>query len=247
VLTSNNRIRTLDAIHDLGLKVHAWRQNFFQVIPYSMGLACCYDFRRVASVEDTEDVLNAAKISPRLYNAQAPGGLSWGVADVMASNACLISPYKKDLDLISPYIKIPNFESPGECRDLCQKLLKDEMWRRDIVAGCQKAINERSRFCHLFAKIAEAVKINLGSTPVESKNENRAGTDYITLNSENCSFIPSHKYKKIVLTLVGLSVKFLPKEVVKSVYLYVNRKSGFTIDQSSILKLRKYWVRRKTD
>lgn len=170
VLTSNNRIKTLDAICDLGLSIYGIPYNIFEAVGFSYQLVKCFKYNQVTNVLQMENVLNSAKISPNLYNAQAVSGLSWRVADVMASNACLISPYKTDLDLISPYVKIPTFETPTECRELCIKLLKDNKWREDIVRGCHKAVNDFLTYEKWLKNISDVLGIklqNIGKGKVE--------------------------------------------------------------------------------
>ena len=161
IKTANIRAQVLDAISDLGLECFGIPNNFIRVAAASWNVVKCFKFRPVLTLQDTEEVLNSSLISPNLYNWQAPIGLSWRVADVMASNACLISPPKPDLKKLSPYVEIPTYESPAECRELCQKLLKDEAWRKDIVKGCQRAINEKCRPVHLLKKISKHLGINL--------------------------------------------------------------------------------------
>lgn len=157
VVTSNSRIKALDAISDLGLKVYGYKQNFCEVISYSMELLKCFDFKPVVTLSDTECVLNSTKIVPNLANGQSSGGLSWRVPDVMGSSACLISVPKNDLEHISKYVKIPTFESPSECRELTIKLLEDEVWRKDIVDGSNLSIDETSRFKHFFERINNTI------------------------------------------------------------------------------------------
>ena len=161
MLTFAERVGTLDAIWELGLKLYGIPHNIMEAAPFSMGIIRSFDFSPVLTLEKTQEVLNESKIAPTLYNAQAPGGVSWRVADVMASNACLISPPKNDLKRISPYIDIPTYTSPLECRELCKKLLADEPWRQAIAEGSQKAVDEQCRFTHLFKILEERYGITL--------------------------------------------------------------------------------------
>lgn len=171
--TSNIRIKTLDALVDLGLECFGIPDNFLNCGAYSWELLKTFNFTPVVTTKTTEEILNSSLISPNLYNYQAPLGLSWRIADVMASNACLVSPPKPDLKRISPYIDIPTYESPAECRELCQKLLKDEVWRKDIVKGCQKAIDDlEQRPVHLL-KIIE----NVTHIPLVNLENNGSLTD----------------------------------------------------------------------
>lgn len=176
VLTSNQRIKILDALCDLGLTCYGWIENYATILPYSLELLKTFKMRPVYSLKDIQDEFNSSLIAPTLPNAQAIAGCSWRVADVMASNACLISPPKPDLLKISPYVKIPTYESPAEARALCQKLLKDETWRKDIVLACQKAIDEKCRFSHLFKKLEEMT----GFSILNLENSKHHGTLIVT-------------------------------------------------------------------
>lgn len=207
VLTSNIRIKTLDAICDLGLEIYGIPANIIPVGGYSWELMKCFNFKTVVSTQDTEEILNSSLISPNLYNYQAPKGLSWRIADVMASNAVLISPPKPDLKRMSPYIDIPTFETPAECRELCQKLLKDEIWRKEIVAGSQKAIDDFFRPRHTLDLLSKILNLNL----VDEKKETLPAT---YLNTQNLSAI-----------LMGTKGKFSLKNKIRyKVWKHLDKK-----------------------
>ncbi|MDD4519434.1 MAG: hypothetical protein PHI50_00920 [Alphaproteobacteria bacterium] len=167
IKTSNIRIKVLDAIQDLGLEVFGIPNNFIPCGGYSWELMKCFNFKQVLTTKENEEILNSSLISPNLYNYQAPNGLSWRVSDVMASNAALISPPKDDFKRLSPYIDIPTYETPAECRDLCQKLLKDTIWRKELVEGSQKAINEFCRPIHTLEKIEKFMNVKLVNSAVK--------------------------------------------------------------------------------
>ena len=217
VVTSNQRIKTLDALSDLGLNCYGWAANFSFALPYSIDLIKCFNPTPMYKLQDIQDEFNASLIAPTLPNAQAITGCSWRVADVMASNACLISPPKPDLQKISPYVKIPTFESPTEARELCQRLLKDDVWRSDIVAGCQKAIDENCRFINIFQRIESIIPVSLIASPV-SVNE----PTFIVLSERKNKSVKKSRIKKKVelifyaflflLSLLPLSGSFLKKK-----------------------------------
>ncbi len=164
VLTSNMRIKTLDALTDLGLNIFGWKNNMVLALPYSIELVKCFNFNPMLTLSDTQNMLNSSVISLTVPNAQAVNGLSWRVADILASNACLVSPPQKDLKTISPYIEIPTYTSPAEARDVCQRLLKDEAWRKDVVMASQKAVDEKNRFSHLLEYLQDISGITLCNT-----------------------------------------------------------------------------------
>ncbi len=228
-MTANNRIKSLDAISDLGLKVYGFPMNFFDVAPYSMDLAFCFDYDRIASLADTERVFNSAKIGVNLYNAHTCSGFSWRVPDIMASNACLISPHKEDLIKFNPYIKMPTFESPQECRELCQKLLKDEVWRKDVVASSHKAIEEHGRFEHMFKTIEGVVDIQLlkvRSNNSKGKLHLLKASDYIKLPYKPISYVSrkiksSDKAKRFIIASLKVILRIIPTNFLRKVYHFI--------------------------
>lgn len=228
-ITANNRIKTLDSISDLGLKVYGYPSNFFDVTPYSMDLAFCFDYTPITSMVETEYILNASKIGINLFNAQAISGFSWRVADIMASNACLISPNKPDLAKLSPYIKMPTFDSPQEARELCQKLLKDEIWRKDVVVASQKAIEEHGRFKHKFKIIEEAFNVRLFNDSSKEQNgklitlraSNYIKTIYKPIYVVSIKIGSSGFLKKWIKKIIILSLKFIPKTFLKKIYHFL--------------------------
>lgn len=167
ILTANHRIQTLNALHDLGLKCHGFTQNFAEALAFSVDLVKCFDIKVIYTIEEQQKALNSSKIAPNLSNAQAVDGFSWRVADIMASNACLIAPPQKGLMEISPYIKIPTYTSPSEARELCIRLLKDEVWRKEIVEGSQKSIDENYRYLHLIKRLEKALPFTLTQEEAE--------------------------------------------------------------------------------
>jgi spore maturation protein CgeB len=224
-LTSNNRIKTLDSISDLGLKVLGYPHNFFEVVPYSMNLAFCFDYSSVTTMDETAKLLNSSKISLNLYHAQAVTGFSWRVADIMASNSCLISPNKPDLVKFNPYIKIPTFETPEEARELCIKLLKDDVWRKDIVDASHKAIEKHGRFEHMFKTMEEIIGVKLLNNKVD---QNKKYLIFLQVNdfcniATSASFVVSTKIQnsKIVQKFMIKILKLIPKTILRKLYYFI--------------------------
>lgn len=225
VITGNNRIKTLDALSDLGLTAYGLPTNFLEIAAYSMELALCFNYTPIVSLEDSQNIFNSSKIGINLYSAHAITGFSWRVADIMASNACLISPNKADLIKFNPYIKMPTFESPQECRELCQKLLKDEMWRKDIVAASHKAVEEHGRFEHMF-KIIEDVSdvVLLKTTSKNSKGKLIAlkASDYTKLSYTPLIYV-SRKIKSSSLDkkIIKIILKLIPTSFLRRAYHFI--------------------------
>ena len=228
VSTSNKRIKTLDALSDLGLKVHGQKYNFVNALPYSMDLIKCFDFKMVYSCKDVQDVYNSSLIAPNLGNGQSLKGVSWRVLDVMASNACLISSPAYDLSIISQYVKIPIFETPQEARNLCKKLIKDELWRREIVSAAQYFVNKSYRFIDLLQIIEKFTKIVLIAGKIENQFEK-----YLIIDNNKLYFIK---------TILNFLVKGKAPQLIRNIFPLQNDS-----DRLKAKKIVKSVVRVKLD
>jgi hypothetical protein len=161
LISSNNRIQTLATIADLGLALYGGK-NWLQSCDYSLPLALSFIDKEVTSIKDNQDIYNSSKISINISHAQAGNAFSWRVRDIMACNSALISDPRKDLETeFGKYVKIPTYENPFEARKICEKLLKDEKWRQEIISGSQLAIEENNRFKHRFKDIEQIVGVKL--------------------------------------------------------------------------------------
>ena len=149
----DNRILTLANILDLGLKICGNRWDLLANILPQLNVA--YDVKQVWTLEENEVFLNSSKLSISPIHPQARGsGYPWRVFDVMASNACLISEYSKDLKkLTKDYVDLPMFHTPWEARKLCVDLLKDHDKRSQIVKASQEYINKNARWKHRFMEL----------------------------------------------------------------------------------------------
>jgi hypothetical protein len=163
LISSNNRIQILASISDLGLSLYGGK-SWHEVVDYSLSLALSFIDQEVSSLQENQDIYNSSKISINISHAQAGNAFSWRVRDAMASNSVVISDPRKDLETeFGKYVKIPTYENPFEARKLCEKLLKDEIWRKELVMNSQIAIEENHRFNHRMRDIEQIVGISLFS------------------------------------------------------------------------------------
>lgn len=217
------RIRSLLEIDDLGLCIYG-TPNWGTDMPFLQKLSLCYNNKLVYSLQDQQNIYNSSKIGFNVNHVQAMSGFSWRVADIMASNACLVSEYKPDFGVLFPKIKLPLFNSQFEARELCVKLLKDESLRKDIVSACNEVIDEKYRFKHVLAKIEEFTGICLhqqaqGSLSIYSMGEVKENKFGLLTKLKLCKYlslgilaqlpligmiIPKKKYKKILQKLTAL-------------------------------------------
>ncbi len=193
IMSGNKRVQTLAAIADLGLELYG-HDNWIDVVDFSFELMLSYKREKIVTAKQNQDLYNRSKIAINLSHEQALDNFSWRVRDIMASNACLVSDYRKNLEVyFGKYVKIPTFNNAFEARDLCQKLLKDESWRSEIVKGCQLAIEEEHRFSYRLRDMEQALGVKL-------LNDGRDGS--ITfLNPDD--FIIKPSFVKVLLSENG--------------------------------------------
>lgn len=169
-LSDVRRIKGLSSVAPLGLSLYGTK-NWLNDLAYDDNLLLSYNPQRIVSLNDTQTLYNSHKIGININNIQAQTGFGWRVADIMASNACLVSEFKPDFAHLFPGVKIPFFESPDDAYDVCKKLLENENMRLDIVAQCQNVINQKYRFEHTLQIIGSFLGINLRRTPKSGDNQ----------------------------------------------------------------------------
>lgn len=170
--TCNLRFAVLEQLTDLGLKIYSCPRGMVDVVRYNIKMFECFDFTPSVTLADSEVTFNRSKISMNLPHAHVVKGFSWRVPDILASNACLLSDYRPDLKkLMTGYIDMPMYQSPAEARELAQKLLKDEVWRKEIVAASQQMIEDKCRFEHRLRKVSEKTGLKLENPNEKGKQE----------------------------------------------------------------------------
>lgn len=161
LISSNTRIQTLASIADLGLSLYG-SKDWRNVADYSVDLALSYVDQEITSVKENQDIYNSSKVSINISHAQAGSAFSWRVRDIMACNSALVSDPRQDIvTQFGKYVKIPTYENPFEARQICEKLLKDEIWRKEIIAGSQLAIEEGHRFKYRMKDLEQIVGVKL--------------------------------------------------------------------------------------
>lgn len=181
-LSDFRRINTLSSVESLGLDLYG-THNWINCLSYS-SLPVCYNSQKIVSLQDTEKLYNSHKIGININHIQATSGFGWRVADIMASNACLVSEFKPDFKLLFPNIKIPLFSSINDAYDICKKLLENESMRTDIVMQCQEVIDKKFRVKNALQTIEQFLGIPL----IQSNKHKMVG---------QITFLPpiTHKHK----------------------------------------------------
>jgi hypothetical protein len=143
IISSNNRIKTLDAISDLGLKIYG-PDSWFKTIDYSYKLASCYQFvEYIKTRQELCSIYDRSKIGVNINHHQAGSGLGYRVFDLLASSALLITNFQEDSDLnilFGEDHKIPTYRSPEELRHKAQYYLEHEDERKELVAYCNQLV-----------------------------------------------------------------------------------------------------------
>lgn len=193
--STQNRIQTLSMLSDLGLKLYGKGEYFdwLDISKYLPFLAMCHDDKDVYTLKHNQDIYNSSKISINISHTQAIDGFPWRVFDIMASNSCLVSDKRDGLSKFTKgYIDIPVYENSYEARQICQKLLKDENWRKEITIGSQKCIEEKGRWHHKFKEIEKRIDVKL------INNDNKFLKYF---NKNNTSQLTEIKYQMYIKNL----------------------------------------------
>ena len=154
------RTKTLSNISDLGLEIFgtkSWSEDYFNE-PY---LILNFNPTPVYSLKHNQDIYNSSKIGININHLQAKQGFSWRVCDIMASNSCLVSEYKPNLDKYFSELKIPSFTNPYEAREVVKRLLNNENLRQDIVFASNEIIDKKFRFKNIKEQLECAFNIKL--------------------------------------------------------------------------------------
>ena len=164
------RLRILLALSDMGLDLHglgSWVEQA-HVLP---SLAACDTRQKVYSFADSEKTYNQSKICLNInHETQAAHGMSWRVPDIMATDGCLVSSYSPYIkEKFKNYVDIPMFDNEYDARALCQKVLNDEKWRSDIVAGSNMAIEKECRWSLSLKKAEDFLNIKLTDLGAKGK------------------------------------------------------------------------------
>jgi hypothetical protein len=177
LLTSKMRLDVLSALTDMGLSIFGVPDAYADTLVYNYDIFRCFDYTLHATMEDAETNYNRSKISLNLPHAHTKEGLSWRVCDILASNAVLLSCKQPNLVAMTEgYVDLPMYKSPAEARELAQKLLADDAWRKDLREGCQRMINDKARFEHKFKIFEDHID---GLTLLNGQDSNEGKAEFL--------------------------------------------------------------------
>lgn len=161
LFSGQNRIAALYELCDMGLELYS-NKDWNTITPYFPDIAACLNSRLIYSAEHNQEIYNRSKLCLNVVHSQSVNSMPWRVMDIMATNGCLMSERLPMIDkLFGKYVKIPMFETTHDVRALAQKLLKDDKWRADVVAGSNLAIEDGYRFEHRFKQMEQIFGVSL--------------------------------------------------------------------------------------
>lgn len=159
-LSGEKRLRVLSEIVDLGLVLYgtkSWETEYC----YDFRLNMAFEDKLVYSLDQIQQIYNTSKIGISVSHLQAQGGMPWRNMDIMASNACLVTDYHSDMNLLFEGVKIPVYKDEHEARELCKWLLEHENERLGIVEECQKVINSKYRLINFLIHLEQCIGVKL--------------------------------------------------------------------------------------
>lgn len=180
IFSARDRMLILALLAEDGLGLFG-ASNWHETALHFPDVAASYDPRKVYSLKHNQDIYNASKICLSVSHTQAQDGFPWRVMDIMASNGCLLSDFKSGLaQFTKGYVDLPMYESATEAKQLANKLLRDEPWRQDLVAGAQRCIAEKGRWIHRFRDMQDQLGLSLVSPQAKIGSvTNVFGEDYV--------------------------------------------------------------------
>lgn len=147
MMSAEMRVRVLSSVVDLGLRLYgtdSWMYRYH----FDTRLNTAYVNKAIYSLQHNQEIYNNSKIAINISHYQAKDCFSWRVLDIMASNACLVTDAWSGVKRFFPQLNIPVYKDEHHARELCKELLRNESYRRDIVAECNHVIDENYRFIH---------------------------------------------------------------------------------------------------
>ena len=233
-ISDYKRIKVLSSVADLGLSLYG-NQNWMYDLPWDPLLTLSYKNKIVYSVEDNQNIYNSSKIGININHHQAVDGFSWRVCDIMASNACLVSEYKKDLEILFPNINIPTFNNVYEARNVCIDLLKNENKRLDIVSQCNEIIDKKYRFKNILEELEVFLNMKLHTDKTDTAENKIEIINIIREISQHKSYMQKIKikqrYKCFAYSLLLIIAQFP----------VIDRLLHKQIRLKLFKKLQKYW------
>ncbi len=181
VFSARDRLLCLTLLSEEGLSLFG-SPTWHEAAQHFPDVAAAFHPRTVYSLQHNQDIYNASKVCLSVSHTQAQDGFPWRIMDIMASNGCLLSDRKSGLaNFTKGHVDLPVYDSPAEAHALAQRLLKDEAWRQDLVAGAQACIAEKGLWKHRFRDMQEIIGIPLLLPPGTAKGSltHIQGEDYV--------------------------------------------------------------------
>lgn len=245
-----DRLKTLQSITDLGLKLYGIRWN--KIAFYDFELAKSYDKQPIISIEDNQRIYNSSKISLNISHPQARSSFSWRVMDIMASQACLLMEDKQDWrDLFAPYLSPKTLENViyqdrFDMREKAKKLLSDDKLRTECVFELNHAIEKNGRWKHRFRILECFLKVQLLNLKNKSPqyifvskdnnqgNERQRSNNFTNLNTKLNTISNIKRSAKLSFYLLYFLLAQFPilnllvnsqeqKKILKKIYKYSNK------------------------
>lgn len=179
--SAEKRITTLLNIADLDL--HIWGDDKWNNFgTYFPTLLSCVHKEKATTAKENEQIYNTSKICININHDQSINGMNFRICDVLASGGCLISSYSPFVQQQFRDIDIPMFNDSFEARALCQRFLKDETLRNELVLASNAIINKAWRWEHRFKEMSKILKVSLCKNKILDKLgfSNNGCVEYLT-------------------------------------------------------------------
>ncbi|HID97511.1 MAG TPA: glycosyltransferase family 1 protein [Thermodesulfobacteriaceae bacterium] len=148
-ISLNQRIKVLDAVSDLGLRLYG-TDNWLHVGAYSLNLLGCFQFqKKIDTRQKLVELYQRSRIGLNISHHQAGGGLPYRIFDLLASNALLVTNARKDSDLFHLFgedVQVPMYKNEQDLRKIVIYYLENEKERRELVQYCNRLVDRGFSF-----------------------------------------------------------------------------------------------------
>jgi len=207
-IRGKERAQILNEVVPLGLRLYGnIYTDWFDVSPYFLDLALCYDNGDVADLLSNQEIYNASRIGISISHPQSYKGFPFRVADIMATNACLVSDWKPDqYNMFGKYLKIPMYQTKYEAYTICKDLLNDEKKRQDIVLKSQQVIDEHFRFENQLKRLEGIFGLSLLDQKEKGRFEKMGLKDFSLKKRKSIKQILKDRAAKAIRSFFNLEV-----------------------------------------
>ena len=170
--TTQNRAEALTAIAGSGLNLWG-NAAWLDTLVCTPAIAESFRFdSAVTTPEELNRIYARSRISVNIPNVQNCAGLAVRVFDAMASPSLLITEHHPESDLhrlFGPECPVPMYRDAAQLRQLCAHYLAHEDERLEVVAACNRLIDDSFALRHRIRAMLAAADVAIPTLPTPAR------------------------------------------------------------------------------